>query len=243
VGKRLAEVRLHVCEGACAKDADEDRGLADLSGAGIDDRNGGTGVIDEAFLAGGVGEAKARFEVPHPLGVELAELAVAVALGVTLPILEPQQSKGHALLAKIGVALVPVRTWPLHPVRAVGVGEQQSLERGIPELVRQRPGEPRLFGFLKVFSDSACTDLATAGHLTVGEFALPLQTKDLADLAHGQPFLGQLSTSSVLETKGGRMPERKKVIQRLFAYVSATSEEFRSMPNTESGKPNSNSGT
>ncbi len=108
VGQALAEVGLGVGVARCPQDADEDGGVTQFAGVGVDDRHGGAGVVDEAFLTGFVGLSQRGLEVFLPTAEPLAKPAVAVAVGVGLAVLLPQEQQGHPRAAQLCAHLDPV---------------------------------------------------------------------------------------------------------------------------------------
>ena len=94
VGEALAPGRLGVGIAGGAEDGDKDLGHAALAALGVDDLDGGPGVVDEHLLAGEMGLAHGRREAGFPGPMQIAEAAVAVAGGPGRPILLPQQRQG-----------------------------------------------------------------------------------------------------------------------------------------------------
>ena len=90
--------------------------------------------------------------MPREVAVEVGELAVAVAVGMDLAVLEPEQLECHTFSPQLLVDMVPVRSRP-GDVRRDDRREEQVLERAVVELVRQRPGEPRGARSLDVVGD------------------------------------------------------------------------------------------
>ena len=120
---------------------DEDLGLAHLPGDRIEHRHGVAGKVHEQLLAGGMGLAHGRRHAAAPFAVEVAEPAVAVAVGMLAAIILPQQRQGHAAAAQLGMDMGPIRQW-LRPRRVIARRrEQLALQRRIVELVRHRPGD------------------------------------------------------------------------------------------------------
>ena len=71
------------------------------------------GVVDEALLAGAVDLAHRQAAALQPAAVELAELGVAVAVGMLLQVLEVEQLQGDAGLAPLGVQVGAVGHGPV----------------------------------------------------------------------------------------------------------------------------------
>lgn len=97
-----------------AEHGDEDLGLErDLTRAGIDDRHGLPGPVDEAFLAGAVLLAHNEIERVAPGVIVATELGVLVPVGVLLLVLQVQERERDVLLAaQLAVERGPVRQRP-----------------------------------------------------------------------------------------------------------------------------------
>ena len=92
VRQRLGARRLGIGVAGSTQHRHEDLRQIALAGGRIDDRNGLSGIVDEALLAGLVGLAHRPLQSPPPAPVVLAVLRVAVAaVGVVRGILLPQQ--------------------------------------------------------------------------------------------------------------------------------------------------------
>ena len=88
-----------------------------------------------------MGLAHGRRHAAAPFAVEVAELAVAVAVGMLAAIVLPQQRQGQAAAAQLGMDMGPVRQ-RLRPWRLIARRrEQLALQRRIVELVRDRPSD------------------------------------------------------------------------------------------------------
>ena len=108
VGQFLALLGLCVGVAAGAQHADEDLGLVDLAGVWVDEGDRLASIVDKDLLALLVGQAHGGLQVLCPLPVESTELAVPVAIRMGFPILDPQQTHGHAFLAQFGVNQGPI---------------------------------------------------------------------------------------------------------------------------------------
>ena len=97
---------------------------------GVGDGDGHAGEVDEELLARVVLLAHDQVEPARPESVGVAEPGVAEAVGLALPILEPQQLQGHALAAQLAVDGRPVGRRVAGSVggRADGGHEQAGLE-------------------------------------------------------------------------------------------------------------------
>jgi hypothetical protein len=96
------------------------------------DRDGLAGVVDEKLLPGPVHLAHDDVGAAAPRLVEVGELAVAVAVGVNLSVLEPEQLEGDRLLAQLGVDVAPVRRRPGGSRRRRG-REERRFDSGVVE--------------------------------------------------------------------------------------------------------------
>ena len=103
VGDLLGAGRLGVGVVRGAEDGDEQLDLDHLAGGRFDDPGFLAGVVDEAFVAGVVDLAHRQAPAVQPPPVALAELGVAVAVGVLLQVLQMQQLEGDAGLAPLGM--------------------------------------------------------------------------------------------------------------------------------------------
>ncbi len=114
-----------------------------------------------------------------PSPIQVTELAVGVALGVDLTVLQPQQMQGNAGTLELAMDGGPFGQ------RSSGTGhlgklEQLFLERGVIQLGRQWPGEPGLTGTGDIGRDGSRSNRAGLGDLAMGEAGVVLQFKDLA---------------------------------------------------------------
>ena len=189
-----------------AEDGDEEFDLAHLAGGGLDEPRLLAGVVDEALLAGAVHLAHRQAPAPEPAAVDLAELRVAVPVGMLLQVLEVEQLERHAGLAPLGVE-----------VGAVGPGSgalargPRRVQPGLEGLVGQAldvgPAEAGGAGPPLDPGHRPQPDTQALGHLPMGPTQGPLLAEDFADLAHGQS-LGRHGRSFP-ERPGRRTPQRR----------------------------------
>lgn len=104
---------------------------------------------------------------------------------MAVSILDPQQAQGHSFAAQFGVDRRPVRLGDHLRRSGRRWGKETPVERFFVQVSRERPGEPGGLGPLQVLAHRAVGDAAAAGDGPVAQAALPLQTQDFADLAHG----------------------------------------------------------
>ncbi len=131
---------------------DEDLGLAQLAGDGIDYRRGLPGIVDEELLAGAVGLPHDDVELLTPGTVVVTEPGVLVAAGVQRLVLKPQQVQRDGLGAfEFTMHLDPIRYRAL-----AGIGghrEETSFEFGLVDPIRQWPGETGLLEAFEIVAD------------------------------------------------------------------------------------------
>jgi hypothetical protein len=188
IAERLRPRRLDIGEARRAHHRHEDLRLAYLAGQPVDDhRHCVAGVIDEQLVAAHVGLAHRDRELAFPEPIQLAEARVAVALGIVRDVLVPQDRQRDVLALELAMDHRPVRLG-LPPVAllAAGIGEQPRLERGVSQLLGQRPAEA---GSLEASDRGAgcrCRHSNATGNLT-GRYATnELQPKHFAHVAHGR---------------------------------------------------------
>ena len=111
VGQLLGRGRLGVGEAAGAERGDEQLDRPQLTRAPVDQRRPLAREVDEGLLAGAVHLPHRRPQPPRPLPVDLAELRVAVAAGMDVEVLLPEQLQRDPVALELAV-----------DVRAVGSG-------------------------------------------------------------------------------------------------------------------------
>ena len=166
-----------------AEHGDEQLRRPRLAGRSVDHRERRAGVIDEQALAGDVVLPHGRRQPRLPGAVELAETAIAVAVGVDGAMLLPQQLQRHPWPAQLAVDCRPVRP------RSTILGRrgrriEPALQLFVRQPFRQRPGQagtprpPDAFPGGRRAHPEAGGDLAF-GHAGGG------QPQHVADFAHG----------------------------------------------------------
>ena len=119
-----------------------------------------------------------------PATVELAELGIAIAVGVLLEVLDVQQLQGDAGLAPLDVHVGAIGDDPV-----VGGRRRRPVHAGLKDLVGQAldlgPVEARRPGPQHRGADRAGTDPQALGHRAVALPKAPLLSQDLSDLTHG----------------------------------------------------------
>ena len=117
--------------------------LAHLAGQPVDDhRHRVTGVIDEQLVAAHMGLAHGDRELAFPGSVQLAETRVAVAFRIARDVLVPEDRQRDMLALELAMDARPVGLdlTPVALLRA-SIGEQPRLERGVGQLLGQRPAQ------------------------------------------------------------------------------------------------------
>jgi hypothetical protein len=171
----------------------------------LDQRNGGSRVVDEHLLARAVALAHGALQAPGKLAVVLAELGVAQSfdgiLGAVLiahlgAVLLPQQHDGDALAAQLLVDA---------PVIRAGVccqhagAEQTLLQIGLAHGLDGTPVKARRSGQGAVFGDAAFGDTKGGGYLLVALVSVEFETQDVFEFAHGDPWGGHVTPDKLPE--------------------------------------------
>ena len=170
VGQLLGRGRLGVAEAARPEHGDEQLDPPQLPRMPVDQGRPLPGEVDERLLAGPVDLSHRRPQPPRPLPVDPAELGVAVAVGVDLGVLLPEELQRDAVPLQLPV---DVRTVGPDPVaRRRRVGEQPGFERPVVQVGRQRPAEPALRRPPQIAVDRPHADVAGPGHRLVGQSLL-----------------------------------------------------------------------
>jgi hypothetical protein len=128
IGQALGPVRFDIGVVAGPQDGHEDLCLPDPACFWVHHRCLLTRIIDKQLLPGLMFLAHHRVELFGPMPVVVAELAVAIALGMFLPVLYPQQAQGHALAAQLFVHRRPIRLGGLGPGSGSPLWKQQLLQ-------------------------------------------------------------------------------------------------------------------
>ena len=159
------------------------RAQGNLASAPVPDRDRVAGEIDEQLLPGLMRLAHRHVDLAAPLPVQAGELAVAVPVRVSLPVLHPQQLQRHALAPQLGVNTLPVRHRPRHHRRHHG-RVQQRLQAGVIKVVRQRPLQARRRGPAQVIVHRTQRDPGRGAGLTPAQLLAQGKPENFADLAH-----------------------------------------------------------
>jgi hypothetical protein len=182
----LSPRRLDVQQARAAEHCDEDLGLPRLAGIGVDDLHRVAREVDEAPLACSVAEAHHDVLSRQPGLVVVAELAVAVTVGMLLPPLEPDQPERHVMVTalQLPVHRPPVRHRPGCGARCARSWVEHLLESFVIEVVGERPGEPERLGSREHLVDGALARCDARCDLPFAESCCP-QAQGFSDLSHG----------------------------------------------------------
>src|ERR1700735_265957 len=170
-------------------------------------RNGGSGVVHEHLLTGAMLLAQHQVEFLQPPPVEIAEAAVAIAIGVALAAFLPDQLQGQVLVClQLLVDLRPVRLWVFPPNRGRGpLRKQRSLDLLVIPVLRCRPLHAGRLRGRQVLVNGALRDGTTAGNLVLAQ-SEGMEPQNFLQLAHGQPLLWQLGVSTSQWSPAPRLP-------------------------------------
>jgi hypothetical protein len=138
--------------------------------------------VDEGLFAGPVLLAHRGPKLACPAAVDLAELAVAVAVLVDPAVLLPQKVQRHARPLQLLMDPHQVGRRPLPPRR--GQHEQPRLQSGVVQLRRERPAEPGPPRPAHVLRHCPHAHPQRPGNRPVAQATLVLQSQDLAYLSH-----------------------------------------------------------
>src|SRR5579875_3462240 len=138
---------------AGAQDGNEDRGLTCGSTLRVVDSDGVPGIIHEELFAGLMLLAQHHVQTAAPATVELAEAAVAIALGVVLAVFLPQPCQRQVTMGfeflvkgrKVGRRLAGF----IDAARAMA--EQRLFQPRLIPTLGQRPTDARRLGPFQVF--------------------------------------------------------------------------------------------
>ena len=186
VGQSLGPAGLGVGVVGGAQGRDEDLGWADLAGHRDHHVHGLTGIVDEQLVAGDMGLAHGGRHPPAPVGVEVAEPAVAVSVGMPPAILLPEQHQGDAGAAQLGMDLGPVGQRAQCLRGREGRQEKPALKGGIIQVGRYWPGNADHRCPAQVLGDRIAADPDGLGDQAIGLTADMLEAENLSNLSHGQ---------------------------------------------------------
>lgn len=116
--------------------------------------------------------AEYDIELPPPLLVVLAEMAVGVAAGVRLPVLHPEELQGQVpVFPKLFVDRRKLRhrSWRRRRGRVLAVSEQSVFDPVVIPVLCQGPAKPGGLGPPEVIVNRGLTDGTTPGDLALPE--------------------------------------------------------------------------
>ena len=143
VRQRLRPGRLGVGEVRGAEDADENLRLADLSRGRIGDPDPFARIVDERLLPGDVVLTHHRGQPPFESTQQIAETAVAVALGMDLSVFLPEDRHRDARTLQLARQGGPVRFGPPPlALRDPSATKELALQSLVGDAVGQRPASP-----------------------------------------------------------------------------------------------------
>jgi hypothetical protein len=176
--KFLAFDRLGIGEAARAEYRDKQLDLDLLAGLPIDDVRLLARKVDERLLAGPVHLSHRRLQFLGPAAVNLAILAAAVAVGMDLGVLFPQQLKRHARPLEF---LVNPRYVGRDPI-AIRRRDRKQLrfQRPIVQIGWQRPVQACVLGAADVLRNRPHSHAAGPGDRPVAHAPLVFQPQNLS---------------------------------------------------------------
>ena len=140
----LAEARFGVRIVRGAEDADEELDGEELAGLRIAQHGPLAREVDEGLLAGAVHLTHRRGQGADPALIVAAELAVAVAVGMGVEVLQPQALERDARALELLVEPRHVRQRPWDADQVVDSLEEAGFQLDVVQVVRERPAQPRL---------------------------------------------------------------------------------------------------
>ena len=174
---------------AGAQHGDEEEGGLIIAAFRIRPAQRFPGPVQKGLLPGDVPLPESHLQGRLPALVVLAELGVAVAVGLVGAIFLPQQLQRHVPAAQLLVDVGQVRQWAGR-CRRQRIGKEQIVQLVLVHLIRQRPTQTGFLGPLQIGGDGAARPITALGDLAIGELGLVFEAKNFPDLAHGQPPLG-----------------------------------------------------
>ena len=186
IRQRLCPARLGVGEIGCAQHRHEDLRPPGLAGGAVNHLRRLPGVIDEQALPGWMGLAHRRRKSAAPAPCQVAEPAVAVAIRLLGAILLPQQQKGHAGAAQLGVDAGPLRLRPQRLHRCEGRREELALQRHVIQRRRHRPRDADHGGPAQILGHRVAADADHGGYLVATMAADVFEAEHFSNLSHWQ---------------------------------------------------------
>ena len=186
VRQLLRPGRLGVGEVRGAEHADENLRLADFARRRIDDADPLARIVDERLFSGDMVLAHHRRQPSLEPAQEVAEPAVAVAVGMGLSIFLPQDRHRHARPLQLARQRHPVRL-DASPLAGLGsrAPEQSQLQRLVGDVVRQRPRQAGRRRTFQIVLDGRARHAQTPSDLPRAHPAL-VKSQQRSQLSHAQ---------------------------------------------------------
>jgi hypothetical protein len=187
IRERLREGRFGIGEIGSAPHGDEEVGLFDFAGMGIDDGKT-VGIIDEQAFAGLVVLAHDEVTSTQPATVEFAELRVFVAGGMVVFVFRPKLQEGQVKLLVIQKFLVDAGT--IRPgTFGWRDGGRRRAEPFFQFLIREVRGQgirdPRRFRAGQIIADSVAGQAQALSDFSDAEPDVVFEAKHFSDVSHG----------------------------------------------------------
>ena len=131
------------------------------------------GPVQKGLLPGEVPLPESHLQGCLPALVVLAELSVAVAVGMVGAIFLPQKLQGHVLAAQLLVDVGQVAG----RCKRERIEKEQIVQFVLVHLIRKRPTQTGFFGPLQIGGDGAARQLAALGDLAIGGLASYLRRR------------------------------------------------------------------
>jgi len=207
VRQGLAGHRLGIGVARRPQHRDEDLGRPDFTGAGVDQRHGLAGEVDEQLLAGPVDLPHHPIAAAPPRLVVPAEPGVLEALGAGGLVLLPQQEQRDAFPPQFLVHRRPLRDRsPGHRYRGRW-REQGGLQVAVGQTGRHWPDQARRLEPTDILAHAAAGDPDALGNLPIRPSGVEFESQNLSNLAHGYSLHSDLS----LRKRGGLSVEEPSV--------------------------------
>ena len=186
VRQRLCPGRLGVGEVRGAEHADEYLRLADFAGRRIDDPDPLARIVDERLLPGDMVLAHHRRQPSLEAAKQIAEPAVAVALGMDLSVFLPEDRHRDARTLQLARQGRPVRLDPPPlAVRDPGAPEQPAFQSFVGDVVCQRPCQPGRRRPFQIVLDRRARHAQTSPDLARAH-PIVVKSQQMSQLSHAQ---------------------------------------------------------
>ena len=201
VGKPFRPARLRIGVVGRSQHRDEDMSTPFRSRRGIEDRHRVASEVDKQLLGRPVRLPHCGRDGLAPKPVEVAESAVAVAVGVLGPVLLPQQQQRHGAPFQLLVDVGPIGQRPCRRLVERRWREEPPLELGIVQSLRHRPRDADDGGAPQIFADCRSAHPNRDGDLPLANAKGVPQSQNFSNLPHRRS-LGGHRTSPCMVAKG-----------------------------------------